>query len=67
MDVGEDGLPPNTEFSVFVLTSSDWAFWDGFLEYQGDIVTDKGSGQSGVSWDFQQRAFCLRPCVPRRP
>ena len=65
MQVSVNGLPPNTEFALFVLQVPTAPF--AMSWYQGDIVTDNDrQWQSAVSWDFQQRAFCLRPCDPRR-
>jgi hypothetical protein len=66
MDVSVDGLPPYTEFSVFVLQVPTGPF--GMSWYQGDIVTDKKGGSSeefrGI---FSKELFVFAPAVRTAP
>src|SRR5215813_6220033 len=45
MDIGVDGLPPNTDFDFFVIQVPKGPF--GVACYQGDIETDKQGRASG--------------------
>ena len=66
MDVSVDGLPPNTEFSVFVLQVPTGPF--GMSWYQGDIVTDKkGRGSEGFRGIFSSELFIFAPAVRTAP
>ena len=66
MDVHVDGLPPNTEFSVFVLQVPTAPF--GTSWYQGDIVTDKkGSGSEEFRGIFSSELFVFAPAVRNAP
>ena len=60
MDVSVDGLPPNTEFAVFVLQVPTAPF--GMSWYQGDIVTDKkGRGSEEFRGIFSSELFVFAP------
>ena len=60
MDVSVKGLPPNTEFSVFVLQVPTGPF--GMSWYQGDIVTDKkGRGSEEFRGIFSRELFVFAP------
>jgi hypothetical protein len=62
MDVSVDGLPANTEFSVFVLQVPTGPF--GMSWYQGDIVTDKkGRGSEEFRGIFSSELFVFAPAV----
>ena len=66
MDVHVDGLPPNTEFSVFVLQVPSKPF--GMSWYQGDIVTDKkGRGHEEFRGIFSSELFVFAPAVRDAP
>ena len=60
MDVSVEGLPPNTEFAVFVLQVPTGPF--GMSWYQGDIVTDKkGRGSEEFRGIFSSELFVFAP------
>jgi hypothetical protein len=66
MDVSVDGLPPKTEFSVFVLQVPTGPF--GMSWYQGDIVTDKkGRGSEGFRGIFSSELFVFAPATRAAP
>ena len=66
MDVSVDGLPPNTEFSVFVLQVPTGPF--GMSWYQGDIVTDKkGRGSEEFRGIFSSELFVFAPASRAAP
>jgi hypothetical protein len=66
MDVNVDGLPPNTEFSVFVLQVPTGPF--GMSWYQGDIVTDKkGRGSEEFRGIFSSELFVFAPATRNAP
>ena len=66
MDVSVDGLPPDTEFSVFVLQVPTGPF--GMSWYQGDIVTDKkGRGSEEFRGIFSSELFVFAPAVRDAP
>jgi hypothetical protein len=66
MDVSVDGLPPDTEFSVFVLQVPTGPF--GMSWYQGDIVTDKkGGGSEEFRGIFSSELFVFAPATRNAP
>ena len=66
MDVSVDGLPPNTEFAVFVLQVPTGPF--GMSWYQGDIVTDEnGSGSQQFFGIFSSELFVFAPATRAAP
>ncbi len=66
MDVSVDGLPPNTEFAVFVLQVPTGPF--GMSWYQGDIVTDKkGRGSEEFRGIFSSELFVFAPATRAAP
>jgi len=66
MDVSVDGLPPNTEFSVFVLQVPTGPF--GMSWYQGDVVTDKkGEGSEEFRGIFSRELFVFAPATRNAP
>ena len=66
MDVSVDGLPPNTEFAVFVLQVPTGLF--GMSWYQGDIVTDKkGRGSEEFRGIFSSELFVFAPASRAAP
>jgi len=66
MEVSVDGLPPNTEFSVFVLQVPTGPF--GMSWYQGDIVTDKkGRGSEEFRGIFSSELFVFAPASRAAP
>ena len=66
MDVSVDGLPPDTEFSVFVLQVPTGPF--GMSWYQGDIVTDKkGRGSEEFRGIFSSELFVFAPASRAAP
>jgi hypothetical protein len=66
MDVHVEGLPPDTEFSVFVLQVPTGPF--GMSWYQGDIVTDKkGRGNEEFRGIFSSELFVFAPAVRDAP
>lgn len=66
MDVSVDGVPPNTEFSVFVLQVPTGPF--GMSWYQGDIVTDKkGRGREEFRGIFSRELFVFAPASRAAP
>jgi hypothetical protein len=66
MDVSVDGLPPNTEFSVFVLQVPTGPF--GMSWYQGDIVTNKkGRGSEEFRGIFSSELFVFAPATRNAP
>ena len=66
MDVSVDGLPPNTEFAVFVLQVPTGPF--GMSWYQGDIVTDKkGRGREEFRGIFSSELFVFAPASRAAP
>ena len=66
MDVSVKGLPPNTEFSVFVLQVPTGPF--GMSWYQGDIVTDKkGRGSEEFRGIFSRELFVFAPATRDAP
>ena len=66
MEVSVSGLPPNTEFSVFVLQVPTGPF--GMSWYQGDIVTDKkGRGSEEFRGIFSSELFVFAPASRAAP
>jgi len=66
MDVSVEGLPPNTEFAVFVLQVPTGPF--GMSWYQGDIVTDKkGRGSEEFRGIFSSELFVFAPASRAAP
>ena len=66
MEVSVDGLPPNTEFAVFVLQVPTGPF--GMSWYQGDIVTDKkGRGSEEFRGIFSSELFVFAPASRAAP
>ena len=66
MDVRVDGVPPNTEFAVFVLQTPTGPF--GMSWYQGDIVTDKkGRGSEEFRGIFSSELFVFAPAPRAAP
>ena len=66
MDVSVEGLPPDTEFSVFVLQVPTGPF--GMSWYQGDIVTDKkGRGSEEFRGIFSRELFVFAPASRAAP
>jgi hypothetical protein len=66
MQVSVNGLPPNTEFAVFVLQVPTGPF--GMSWYQGDIVTDKkGRGSEEFRGIFSSELFVFAPASRAAP
>ena len=66
MQVRVDGLPPNTEFALFVLQTPTGPF--GMSWYQGDIVTDaNGSGSQQFFGIFSSELFVFAPATRDAP
>ena len=66
MHVSVNGLPPDTEFSVFVLQVPTGPF--GMSWYQGDIVTDKkGRGSEEFRGIFSSELFVFAPATRAAP
>jgi hypothetical protein len=60
MDVDVTGLPPNTEFDLFVIQHPDGPF--GMSWYQGDIDTNhKGRGHGQFVGRFSVETFIVAP------
>ena len=60
MDVTVEGLPPNTDFNLFVLQVPKAPF--GIAWYQGDIATDKhGRGHRRFTGIFSIETFAVAP------
>ena len=58
MDVHVEGLPPNTEYDLFVLQQPDFPF--GLAWYQGDIETNKwGKGHERFVGRFNAETFTV--------
>ena len=66
MQVRIDGLPPHTEFALFVLQTPTKPF--GMSWYQGDIVTDEnGSGSQQFFGIFSSELFVFAPASRTAP
>ena len=66
MQVRVDGLPPHTEFALFVLQTPKKPF--GMSWYQGDIVTDEnGSGSQQFFGIFSRELFVFAPATRAAP
>lgn len=66
MQVRVNGLPPNTEFALFVLQTPTGPF--GMSWYQGDIVTDEnGSGSQQFFGIFSSELFVFAPATRAAP
>jgi hypothetical protein len=66
MQVRVAGLPPNTEFALFVLQTPTGPF--GMSWYQGDIVTDKkGRGSEEFRGIFSSELFVFAPASRAAP
>jgi len=66
MQVSVKGLPPNTEFALFVLQTPTGPF--GMSWYQGDIVTDEaGSGSQQFFGIFSSELFVFAPASRAAP
>ena len=66
MQVRVNGLPPNTEFALFVLQTPTKPF--GMSWYQGDIVTDdNGSGSQQFFGIFSRELFVFAPATRDAP
>jgi hypothetical protein len=66
MQVRVNGLPPNTEFALFVLQTPTGPF--GMSWYQGDIVTDEhGSGSQQFFGIFSRELFVFAPASRAAP
>ena len=62
MQVRVNGLPPHTEFALFVLQTPMGPF--GMSWYQGDIVTDdNGSGSQQFFGIFSRELFVFAPAT----
>lgn len=66
MEISIAGLPPNTEFDVFVIQVPDAPF--GMSWYQGDMTTN-GSGQATESFvgRFNEETFIVAPGAQPAP
>jgi hypothetical protein len=66
MQVSVNGLPPNTEFALFVLQTPTGPF--GMSWYQGDIVTDEhGRGSQQFFGIFSRELFVFAPATRAAP
>ena len=66
MQVRVNGLPPRTEFALFVLQTPTGPF--GMSWYQGDIVTDDtGSGSQQFFGIFSRELFVFAPATRAAP
>ena len=66
MQVRVNGLPPHTEFALFVLQTPTGPF--GMSWYQGDIVTDdNGSGSQQFFGIFSRELFVFAPATRAAP
>jgi hypothetical protein len=66
MQVRVEGLPPHTEFALFVLQTPTGPF--GMSWYQGDIVTDEsGSGSQQFFGIFSRELFVFAPATRAAP
>ena len=66
MEITVTGLPPNTEFDVFVIQVPNAPF--GLSWYQGDIETDaSGTGQATFIGRFSIETFIVAPGVAPAP
>jgi hypothetical protein len=66
MQVRVNGLPPHTEFALFVLQTPTGPF--GMSWYQGDIVTDgTGSGSQQFFGIFSNELFVFAPATRNAP
>lgn len=66
MQVRVNGLPPHTEFALFVLQTPTAPF--GMSWYQGDIVTDEnGSGSQQFFGIFSRELFVFAPATRAAP
>ena len=66
MQVTVNGLPPRTEFALFVLQTPTGPF--GMSWYQGDIVTDKkGRGSEEFRGIFSSELFVFAPASRAAP
>jgi len=66
MQVRVNGLPPHTEFALFVLQTPTGPF--GMSWYQGDIVTDEnGSGSQQFFGIFSRELFVFAPATRAAP
>ena len=66
MQVRVNGLPPHTEFALFVLQTPTGPF--GMSWYQGDIVTDEnGSGSQQFFGIFSRELFVFAPATRDAP
>ena len=66
MQVRVNGLPPHTEFALFVLQTPTGPF--GMSWYQGDIVTDKkGRGSEEFRGIFSSELFVFAPASRAAP
>lgn len=66
MEVVIRGLPPNTDFDLFVIEVPNKPF--GLAWYTGDILTDSlGTGVINVAGRFNTGTFVISPGVPTTP
>jgi hypothetical protein len=66
MQVSVNGLPPHTEFALFVLQTPTGPF--GMSWYQGDIVTDdNGRGSQQFFGIFSRELFVFAPATRAAP
>lgn len=66
MQVRVNGLPPHTEFALFVLQTPTGPF--GMSWYQGDIVTDENGGGSQQFFGiFSRELFVFAPATRAAP
>ncbi|HET7095642.1 MAG TPA: hypothetical protein VFI22_19275, partial [Thermomicrobiales bacterium] len=66
MTVSVQGLPPKTEFDVFVIQQPDAPF--GLSWYQGDLETDKnGKGSQNFVGRFSIETFIVAPSSTSAP
>jgi len=66
MEVVIQGLPPNTDFDLFVIEVPNKPF--GLAWYNGDILTDdQGGGVINVVGRFSVGTFVMSPGVPTTP
>ena len=66
MHVEVSSLPPNTTFTLFVISTPNAPFVPAW--YQGDITTnEKGNGVTDVTGIFNDETFILNPGVPAVP
>lgn len=60
MDMSVKGLPPNTEFDVFVIQTPEFPF--GLSWYQGDLETNAyGKGYATFIGRFNEETFIVAP------